>query len=88
MANTTDPSTHEDLVRVYEEINKQLEDQGITKSELARRVGCTRQYINDTLNCKNFLGMQKLRSIAEALDCTLDIKLVRKNTLQNTQKGI
>ena len=45
-----------------------MEIQGINKSELARRLGFSRQYVTDLLNGKKPITLKSAKKIANALD--------------------
>ena len=63
-----------------EKIRLMLVKEGnITEAELARRLGQTPQNIYNKMKRDNF-AEKELREIAEALDCTLKISLVRNKT--------
>ena len=48
-------------------IEKALKDQGVSRSELARRLGCTRQNVGQRLT-RDSWSLESLSQIAKALD--------------------
>ena len=49
-----------------ENIEKEMQEKGITKAEFARRWGCLPQNVNNLLNTDN---LKKLTKIAEVIGC-------------------
>jgi DNA-binding Xre family transcriptional regulator len=56
-----------------------VKEDNISESELARRMGDTPQNLHNKMKRDNF-SEKELQEIAEALDCTLKICLVRNKT--------
>lgn len=55
-------------IKPYDRILALMEIQGLNKSELARRLGISRQYVTDLLNGKRSITLQSARKIAHALE--------------------
>jgi len=52
-----------------------LEDMGITQSELARRIGCTVQKVNEVVNGRRGVSADFALDLAEALGTTAEMWL-------------
>ncbi len=52
----------------YDRISALMEIQGITKAELARRLGFSRQYVTDLLNGKKPITLKSAKKIAQTLE--------------------
>lgn len=63
---------------VRKEIDKLLIDIGISKAELARKIGCKPQQLNNILNKRNF-ALSDLQRIYNALGYDLYIDIRPKN---------
>lgn len=62
-----------------EKIKIALIKRNMTLKELANKIGCTSQNISGKFRRDNF-SEAELQEIAEAIDCTLDIRFIRKDT--------
>ncbi len=58
-------------VKPYERISALMEIKGLSKSELARRLGISRQYVTDLLNGKKPFTLKSAKKIAHALDVSV-----------------
>ncbi len=61
----------EQEIKPYERISALMEIQGLSKSELARRLGISRQYVTDLLNGKKPFTLKSAKKIAHALDVSV-----------------
>ncbi|MEK6765566.1 MAG: helix-turn-helix transcriptional regulator [Planctomycetota bacterium] len=52
----------------YDRISALMEIQGINKSELARRLGISRQYVTDLLNGEKPITLRSAKKFAHALE--------------------
>lgn len=59
-------------------LKEKMKENGMTIAELSREIGQSSQNICNKLARDNF-SENDMRIIAEALNCTLDIKLVRND---------
>ena len=64
---------------VGEKIRVILNRRGMSQAALAERVGMTRQNLSNKLTRNNF-SEKEIRAIAEALDCTYEVKLTMRDT--------
>ncbi len=55
-------------IKPFDRISALMEIQGLSKSELARRLGISRQYVTDLLNGKKPITLKSARKIAHALE--------------------
>lgn len=55
-------------IEPYDRISALMEIQGINKSELARRLGISRQYVTDLLNGKKPTTLRSAKNFAHALE--------------------
>jgi len=60
-------------------IREILKDRNMTIKELSTRIGRTNQNMANKLKRDNF-SINELLEIAEALDCTLDVKFIMNDT--------
>jgi transcriptional regulator with XRE-family HTH domain len=67
--------TEEALILLNEEICAIMEEKGISRSELARRLGKTRAYVTKILNGVPNLTIETLTRISLALGAKLEIKM-------------
>ena len=68
-------------LRVAELLASQMEDKGLTASELARKLGKSRAYVSKLRTGSENLTLESLVRIARALDCRLDV------TFQPNRRG-
>lgn len=54
-----------------------MQKQGVSESELARRIGSSRQHVNQMIH-GGIRNLAALSKVASALDCDLDVRLVAK----------
>ncbi|MBX9658875.1 MAG: helix-turn-helix domain-containing protein [Nitrospiraceae bacterium] len=71
--NTFEYRLEKILFEVAEQVCKLIESQGMTRSELAKRLGVTPAYITKILNGNPNLTIKSLLMLSEALGQTLDI---------------
>ena len=62
-----------------EKIRMIVSKRGITYTELANRLGISRQHLNNKLHQKN-LSEEDLEKIASALDCTYESHFIMNDT--------
>lgn len=55
-------------IEPYDRISALMEIQNISKSNLAKRLGVSRQYVTDLLNGRKSITLQSARKIAHALE--------------------
>lgn len=60
-------------------IRELLKDENVTIKELSTKIGRTNQNMANKLKRDNF-SINELLEIAEALDCTLDVKFIMNDT--------
>ncbi len=63
------------LTRVAGRITAAMEASGVTRAELARRLGTSRAHVSALLNGERNLTLRTLREIASALDMRLEVDL-------------
>ena len=64
---------------IGEKIKVMMDRRGITLTNLAERLGTTRQNLSNKLSRDNF-SEKEIRAIAEALGCTYEAKLIMTDT--------
>jgi transcriptional regulator with XRE-family HTH domain len=78
-------------IDIAEQINLTMQKHGISKAELSRRLGKSRAYVTKILQGGANFTIESLVKIADALDCTLDVRLIqteRKKHSQDSYKKI
>ena len=65
--------------RITEDILTAMEEKGINKSQLAEKLGKSRQYVNRILNETANFTLDTLAKFACALDCKIEARIVSKN---------
>lgn len=77
------------LIGINEEIVAQLEANGITRTELARRLDVDKSYVTRLLNGMPNVTLKTLVSVASALDCRMSVprfsKLISASTEHDVQ---
>ena len=75
-----DPDYMFDLMktRIVHDIRLVMERDGVSISDLARKLNKSRQYISKILSEKSNLSIKSMLKIAIALDCKLEIRLEKK----------
>ncbi len=68
------------LIGINEEIVAQMEAKGITRTELARRLGVDKSYVTRMLNGMPNMTLKTLVSVASALDCRVSMPSFSKLT--------
>lgn len=63
------------LLEVTERICEEMEEQDISRSELAERLGVSRQYITNFLNTPSNTTLKTIVEMASALDLEVDVTL-------------
>ena len=58
-------------IEPHDRILALMEIQGLTKAELARRLGISRQYVTDLLNGKKPITLKSAKKIAHALEVSV-----------------
>ncbi len=70
----------EDLrIDIIEQMLTLMEGAGITRADLARKLGCSNAYITKLLNGSENLTLLKLTQIASAIHSTVDISFVPRS---------
>lgn len=59
------------------EVKKHIAEKSITQSDIAQKINLKTNTVNSLLNRDN-ISLGKMKQIAEALDCDLEIKLIPK----------
>lgn len=62
-------------LEISEQIHLAMEQQGISRAELARSLGKSRAYVTKVLQGSTNFTLESLVRIARALDCQLDLQL-------------
>jgi transcriptional regulator with XRE-family HTH domain len=68
------------LIGINEEIVAQMESKGVTRTELARRLGVDKSYVTRMLNGMPNMTLKTLVSVASALDCQVSMPSFSKLT--------
>jgi transcriptional regulator with XRE-family HTH domain len=68
------------LIGINEEIVAQMENKGVTRTELARRLGVDKSYVTRMLNGMPNMTLKTLVSVASALDCRVSMPSFSKLT--------
>jgi len=63
------------LIRVNEQICEAMEKQGLSKADLARKLGVSRAFVTKLLNGKPNITMRTLVEVAMALGLTVNVTL-------------
>lgn len=73
-----DPEYHLEKLRleIMEQMLALMESAGITRAEMARKLGCSNAYITKLLNGSENLTLLKLAQIATVLHSTIDVTFV------------
>ncbi len=71
------------LLDINEQLVKLLQEQGVSKSVLAQRLGVSNAYISKLLNGNENLTIKQLVKIATVLGCKIDVALVSKTFTVN-----
>jgi transcriptional regulator with XRE-family HTH domain len=53
-----------------------MQQAGVSKTELAKRLGCSKAHVTQLLDGRRNMTLQTLQDIALALGCRADVKLV------------
>jgi transcriptional regulator with XRE-family HTH domain len=76
------------LIGVNEEIVAQLEDNGITRTELARRLDVDKSYVTRLLNGLPNITLKTLVSVASALGCRMSVPRFTKLVLASAEPEV
>ncbi|MEW6203559.1 MAG: helix-turn-helix transcriptional regulator [bacterium] len=68
------------MLEINEDICRFMEERGITRAELAEKLGTSRAYITKMLNGNPNLTLRSLVNIAHALECEINIRFFEKET--------
>ncbi|MCK5852285.1 helix-turn-helix transcriptional regulator [bacterium] len=76
-----DPEFVSDYLKgqITEDILAAMEENGMNKNQLARKLGNSRQYVNRILNETANFTLDTLAKFACALDCKIEARIVNKN---------
>lgn len=66
------------MIDVTEQIVRQMENNEMTRTQLAQKLGCSNAYITKLLNGSGNLTLKKLLEISVALNCSIDFAFVTK----------
>ena len=64
------------------EVLDEMKRQGISKTELSRRLGITKPAVTSIFRSKN-LTLGTMMRVAEAIGCTYEVKLVVPNQMES-----
>lgn len=87
--------TGEDLINVkaynlmgqyLTQIEQALDDQLMTKKELAKRIGTSASYISQFFNLNKLINLKTLAKIELALDINFELTQPKNNIIQITEK--
>lgn len=73
------------LIDITEQIAAVMEDKGITRKELARRMGVKPPMVTRLLNGNHNTTLRTLMRVAYALDTVIEIPLGRPNACEETE---
>ena len=76
------------LIDVTEQIAATMEDRGITRKELARRMGVKPPVITRLLNGPDNVTLRTLLRVAFALDMVIDVELGKPEALAQRREAI
>ena len=63
-------------LKLYEDILRVMEEQGVTRAELASRLSCSKAYVTKLFNDSTNVTLYTLVRIALALGCDVELSLV------------
>lgn len=66
------------LVDASEEVWRAMNKEGLNKSQLADRIGCSRAHVTMVLNGTRNMTLRTLSDLADALGCEVRVKLLPK----------
>jgi len=73
---------------ITEKIQEVMHNRGINRIDLAKKMGVNRASISQFLNEGSNITIKRLLKIAEALDCTVNIKIEENNAHRNNVKHL
>jgi transcriptional regulator with XRE-family HTH domain len=74
------------MIDVTEQIVREMENNNISRTQLAQKLGCSNAYITKLLSGTGNLTLKKLLEISAALDCTLDLAFVPKKQIEKQSR--
>ncbi len=72
------------ILEVTERLSEALSQEGITKAELARRLGKTKGFVSQVLAGGRNLTLRTIADIADSLKCRIRIQLAKESRLRET----
>lgn len=69
-------------LKLYEDILRVMEEQGVSRTELASRLSCSKAYVTKLFNDSTNVTLHTLVRIALALGCDVELSLVQRNAVQ------
>ena len=70
---------------LIEKIIERMDECNISRSELATRLNKSKAYISKIFNNGSNLTLKSILALAEAVECTISIDLIKKNTKYETE---
>lgn len=74
------------MIDVTEQIVRVMEKNGMTRTQLARKLGCSNAYITKLLKGSGNLTLKKLLEITIAMDCTISLAFVPKKEIEKPRR--
>ncbi|MBE0645515.1 MAG: helix-turn-helix transcriptional regulator [Bacteroidetes bacterium] len=74
-------------LKLYEDILHVMEEQGITRSELAARLSCSKAYVTKLFNDSTNVTLHTLVKISHALGCDVEVALVPSTPIQKRNRS-
>jgi DNA-binding Xre family transcriptional regulator len=75
------------ILSFTESVSKIMQEKGITKTDLATRLGCSAPYVTKIFRGNPNLTLQSLVKIAAAIDCDLKLEIEPKAGRQSSRNG-
>lgn len=75
------------ILAVTNAISEELERQGVTQAELARRLDTTRGHVSQILAGGRNLTLATIAEVADALGCRVEVRLAAPTTVARATKG-
>jgi transcriptional regulator with XRE-family HTH domain len=76
--NDLDFVTEEKILQFNEKVVNKMVEKGITRVELAKRLGVSKPFVTKLLNGNPNMTMKTMVNISMALDCNIDFDLYHK----------
>jgi transcriptional regulator with XRE-family HTH domain len=73
-------------VKLLKDIRAEMERQGVTQKELAKRLGCTAPNVRQLLYSNPGLRISTAERLANALGFDLDVRLVARDTAGESEE--